>query len=229
MLPRVIIYNAVSLDGRIDRFDANLGLYYSLASRWREDATLVGAGTLQGAYSEEQIAASDKEFIEPLNPKRKDKRPLLIVPDSRGRIRCWNLLRKEPYWRNAVALCSGATPKSYLEYLRKRHVEYIVKGKDHVNLKAALEELNTRYKIKVVRVDSGGTLNGALLRAGLVSEVSMLVHPQLVGGISTNSIFRELDSKSSEELINLRLVHVEKIKNLVWLRYKVISGFKEKR
>ena len=33
----------------------------------------------------------------------------------------------------------------------------------------------------VVRVDSGGALNGALLRAGLVNELSLLVHPVLVG------------------------------------------------
>ncbi|HEX6020785.1 MAG TPA: dihydrofolate reductase family protein [Solirubrobacter sp.] len=33
----------------------------------------------------------------------------------------------------------------------------------------------------VVRVDSGGALNGALLAAGLVDEISLLVHPLLVG------------------------------------------------
>jgi 2,5-diamino-6-(ribosylamino)-4(3H)-pyrimidinone 5'-phosphate reductase len=33
----------------------------------------------------------------------------------------------------------------------------------------------------VVRVDSGGALNGALLRAGLVDELSLLVHPVLAG------------------------------------------------
>ena len=33
----------------------------------------------------------------------------------------------------------------------------------------------------VVRVDSGGVLNGALLAAGLVNEISLLVHPLLVG------------------------------------------------
>ena len=32
-----------------------------------------------------------------------------------------------------------------------------------------------------MRVDSGGALNGALLRAGLVDEISLLVHPVLVG------------------------------------------------
>ena len=32
-----------------------------------------------------------------------------------------------------------------------------------------------------VRVDSGGVLNGALLQAGLVDEISLLVHPLLVG------------------------------------------------
>jgi 2,5-diamino-6-(ribosylamino)-4(3H)-pyrimidinone 5'-phosphate reductase len=35
--------------------------------------------------------------------------------------------------------------------------------------------------VGVVRVDSGGALNGALLQAGLVDEISLLVHPLLVG------------------------------------------------
>jgi riboflavin biosynthesis pyrimidine reductase len=49
MLPRVILHNAVSVDGRIDWFTPDIGQFYELASRWSEDATLTGSDTLLSA------------------------------------------------------------------------------------------------------------------------------------------------------------------------------------
>ena len=46
MRPKVILYNAVSADGRLDWFEIDLGSYYGLISRWNEGATLAGSGTL---------------------------------------------------------------------------------------------------------------------------------------------------------------------------------------
>jgi hypothetical protein len=38
LLPRIILHNVVSLDGRMDWFTPGVGLFYELASRWQEDA-----------------------------------------------------------------------------------------------------------------------------------------------------------------------------------------------
>ena len=46
MLPRVIVHNAVSVDGRLDGFVPDLGLYYDVIGGWEEDATLVGSETI---------------------------------------------------------------------------------------------------------------------------------------------------------------------------------------
>lgn len=220
MLPRVILFNAVSLDGRTTGFPADLGQFYGLASHWKEDATLVGAGTILGS-GDEAPPEDESAFVPPqVNPD--DTRPLLVIPDSRGRVRSWHALLQWPYWRDAVALVSRSTPEEYLSYLRKRHVGYIVAGDDHVDLRLALDELNARYGTKVVRADSGGTLNGVLLRAGLVDEVSILIYPCLVGGTTQQSIFRAPDLPSMEGVIGLKLVHHEKLDgDAVWLRYEV--------
>jgi 2,5-diamino-6-(ribosylamino)-4(3H)-pyrimidinone 5'-phosphate reductase len=75
-----------------------------------------------------------------------------------------------------------------------------------------------------VRVDSGGTLNGVLLRAGLVDEVSLLVNASLVGGTTPRSIFQAPDLISSQGVIPLKLTHVEQMEgDVVWLRYDVIK------
>ena len=42
--PRVIIHNLISLDGRLDGFPADAGLYYEMASRLPHQAVLTGSG-----------------------------------------------------------------------------------------------------------------------------------------------------------------------------------------
>ena len=102
-------------------------------------------------------------------------------------------------------------------------MEYIIAGDDHVDLRAALEELNARHGVKVVRVDSGGTLNGVLLRAGLVDEISVLINPCLVGGTTPRSFFRAPDLTSPEGVIQLEMIHFEQLEgDVVWLRYDVV-------
>ena len=221
MLPRVVLHNAVSVDGRIDGFSVDMGLYYGLVGIWREDATLVGSGTILAIAEAEPDGENAPELV-PNDPN--DQRALMVVPDSAGRIRTWDWLRKQPYWRDVVVLCSNSTPAEYLEYLKGRQIDCIVAGEDRVDLRAALEEVRSRYGVRSVRVDSGGTLNGALLRAGLVDEVSVLISPALVGGLSPRSLFRAPDLQPSETNIPLRLSHLEKRDgDHVWLRYEVVK------
>jgi 2,5-diamino-6-(ribosylamino)-4(3H)-pyrimidinone 5'-phosphate reductase len=225
MLPRVILYNGVSLDGRMDWYAGDVGLYYEVAAHWEVDAMLSGSETMVAAFAAEEPPMQDEEVPEAPERAPDDPRPLLVVVDSRGRFRHWRRMLKVPYWRDGVALCSQATPQSYLDYLQQSQVDYILAGGDHVDLRAALEELNARYGVRVVRVDSGGVLNGALLRAGLVDEVSVLVHPSLVGGTSPRSIFVAPDLTSPDGVISLKLTHVEQIRDdNLWLRYDVVGN-----
>lgn len=125
-----------------------------------------------------------------------------------------------------MALCSKSTPREYLHYLKERHIDHIIAGEDLVDLKAALLELNDRYKVKVVRVDAGGTLNGILLCHGLVAEVSVLVYPSMTTG--KRGIFRALElpntKDGSKNAISLDLMRAKQLKvSAVWLRYKVKS------
>ena len=214
MRPRVIVHNAVSLDGKITGFDVDMGRYYGLASTWKEDATLCGSGTVLAAPEgrvREKGEGVPKRKVDP-----KDKRPLLVVADGRGRVRCWNMLLGAGFWRDGIALCSRQTPTSHIEYLRRREVSRVVAGDKQVDLASALTLLHSRYHVRTVRVDSGGTLNAALLGAGLVDEVSLLVHPALAG-TSARPLFA--DAKPLKG--SFRLFHNERLPGgLVWLRYR---------
>lgn len=89
-------------------------------------------------------------------------------------------------------------------------------------MRAALEELNARYGVKVVRADCGGTLNGVLLREGLVDEVSLLISPSLVGGTEVRSIFIAPELEAARGVIDLSLRRMERLEgDVVWLLYQV--------
>ncbi len=234
MLPRVIIHNAVSMNGQTTGFPVDLGLYYGLVSRWKENATLAGADTLLAAAREFQMEedenAPDKDprkrcadcapDFPPPDPK--DPRPLLVVPDSRGRIKFWNSLRQQPYWRGVLVLCSHSTPRKHIKYLENGGIKYRVLGEKRVDLKAALEMLRTEFRAKTIRVDSGGALNTALLQAGLVNEVSLLIHPCVPGKGPAHAFFQMPISKADVPPLNLRLVHYEKLKGgILWIIYRI--------
>lgn len=219
-LPRMVLHNAISLDGRTTGFPVDLCLFYGLVSRWNEDATLTGSETILASGVTPDDAG---EPAPPWKAQPGDRRPLLVVPDSRGRIRSWNHLRSEPYWRDVLVLCTRSTPQEYLAYLDQSSVPYLIRGETQVDLPGALAELYDRYGVRLVRVDSGGTLNGLLLEAGLVDELSLLVHPCLVGGPSPNPLFRPPDGAAPEgDPLPAKLTHLERLADdVVWLRYDV--------
>jgi len=230
MIPLVILYNAVSLDGRITGFDADVELYYELASKWDVDAVLMGSNTVLtgfGVKAGETIPESDDAF-QPREKDPDDKRPILVVPDSKGQIRIWSEILKLPYINDVLVLCSRSTPREYLDFLDERYIDYLVVGYQQVDLENALEELNTKFGVKKVRVDSGGVLNGILLRQGLADEIHLLVHPELVGGTINNSIFQTPGTDDELESIKLYLEGMEKIKDdIIYLRYRILDGMFE--
>jgi 2,5-diamino-6-(ribosylamino)-4(3H)-pyrimidinone 5'-phosphate reductase len=251
MLPRVLLHVAASLDGRTDWIDVDLGLHYGLAARWQPDCMLTGADTIladpgyapeadgrdEAAGTSGETAAAEQpgspEGVGPrgaggqpetTSPDGAAVRPRLVVVDSRGRVHNWSSLRHVPFWREPTALCSRSTPAEYLRYLERRGVEAIVAGDARVDLRAALEQLADRFGVRRVEVDSGGALHGALLRAGLVDEVSLLVHPALVGGSSARWWYPAADLRGSEGAVPLRLTDVQKVGDgVVWLRYDVVA------
>jgi len=101
-------------------------------------------------------------------------------------------------------------------------VETIIAGEEHVDYRLALVELRANHGVEVVRVDSGGALIGALLRSGLVDEVSVLAHPFLCGSAPELSFFRP-GNEPRPEVISLALRAVEvPCNDIVWLRYDVV-------
>ena len=221
MKPKVILYTAASLDGQTTGFSVDMGLFYSLAQRWGENASLVGCDTLLNAPDE--IPEDEASEVSTITPSADDSRPILVVPDSRGRLKSWRYWREQLYWKDFISLCTRSTPPEHVEYLKRNGIKTITAGKEHVDYRQALDVLHRQFGTTAVRVDSGGTLNGVLLRAGLVDELHLLVHPTLVGGITQKTFFRDANLEQAGE-IALRFLgselHSERI---LLLSYAVVK------
>jgi 2,5-diamino-6-(ribosylamino)-4(3H)-pyrimidinone 5'-phosphate reductase len=205
--PRVIVHAAVSLDGKIDGFEPDVGTYYDLIPIWDEDATLCGSETILAATPE-----PDPPDAEPTAGSGSSERPLLAVIDSRGRVRSWNVLLRAGHWRAGLAFCSEQTEGEHLDYLERQGVEAVLAGETRVDLGRALEALSERG-VETLRVDAGPTLNGIALRAGVVDELSLLVHP--VVAVEGRPFADRLDATGPLRLIDA----ARRGEGLVWLRY----------
>jgi 2,5-diamino-6-(ribosylamino)-4(3H)-pyrimidinone 5'-phosphate reductase len=224
MLPKVIIFDNISLDGRIDGFDIDNELYYQQASEWSLDAVLMSSNALLKRFQLKDGDLNEETEFKLDDTNENDNKPLLIVPDNRGNIRIWEKVLKTPFFRDILVLCSRSTPQEYLDFLEESYIKYMVIGYDEVNLGTALEELNVQFGIKNLRVESGGKLNGLLLRDDLVDEVCVLIYPNLVGGKSSDSIYIAPDLNSKEETLDLKLLKMEKLKNeIILLHYRIMK------
>jgi 2,5-diamino-6-(ribosylamino)-4(3H)-pyrimidinone 5'-phosphate reductase len=205
----VIVHTAVSLDGKIDGFEPDIGVYYDLIATWDEDATLCGSETILAAAPD-----PDPPDAAPTAESKDDDRPLLAVIDSRGRVRSWRSLLAASHWSKGLAFCSEKTPPEHLAYLKRAGVDAAIHGEERVDLARALDELAERGAA-TARIDAGPTLNGLALRAGLVDELSLLVHPAIAG--EGRPFVDRLGTTA-----RLRLSAEERRGDgLVWLRYRV--------
>jgi 2,5-diamino-6-(ribosylamino)-4(3H)-pyrimidinone 5'-phosphate reductase len=184
--------------------------YYDLIPTWEEDVTLCGSETILAAAPQLDLP----EAPPVPDPDEGDRRPVLAIVDSRGRVRSWGHLLGAPHWRAGLAVCSESTPAEHLAYLDRHNVDVLIAGEDRVDLKAALAALADRGAT-TVRIDAGPTLTTLAVRTGVVDEVSLLVHPVLAA--AGRSFVDELDAA-----VELRLLaSEERAAGLVWLRYAV--------
>jgi 2,5-diamino-6-(ribosylamino)-4(3H)-pyrimidinone 5'-phosphate reductase len=207
--PKVVVHVAVSLDGATTGFTPDLGRFYGLLPTWAEDVTLVGADT---------ILAQEAALADAPMPGPTAGAPRLAVVDGRRRVSAWPALRDCGHWSGVLAIRAGpaAAGDAGRDTPEELHAGADAAGR--VDLAAALDALGTQLGARVVRVDSGGALTGALLRAGLVDEVSLLVHPVLAGDGGD----RRWWGDDRPPRADLEPIGVEAADGITWLRYRVL-------
>ena len=241
-LPKVIITTTASIDGRITLSrDARL-IQPEAAQRW---ATMKpdGADELLGSRRAEHGATVTIEgsgsFVDddgpplvlpvpelPESELRRDviprRTPLwFVVADSRGRVD-WSFTGDDT--TSLLILVCDATPLAYLQLLRDKGIGYLHAGREQVDLEEGLAKIAAVLGAHTVVADSGGMFNAALLRAGLVDEIDVVILPGLIGGTGTPSIMdgNPLGSRGlpiRTELIDAQITPT----GMVRTRYRVIN------
>ena len=231
--PHVTVYNEISLDGKITGFDGDGVRYYARGLRWPSDAILMGSVTAE-AFGPNESAAEQERELPPLEAVGlppgfaelvHEPRPVLVVPDSRGRIRSWRHAQAQPWYDRIVVLVSRSTPDDYLSYLDRRGVAHLTAGEDRVDLAHALSLLASEHGVGSIRTDAGGALNGALLTARLVDRVAVVVAPAIGADPEAQTLFR-LPGRLTAGAA-LRLVESEVLDDgALWLVYEVPTGIR---
>jgi RibD domain-containing protein len=250
--PRVVVSVSTSVDGKValrrDRvlMDPQESLTWQsmrppgadaidqarsaqLADLYHPQAFLEGSGSLvastagpppalTGAVSESpEVLYSD--FLPEEIAGRPGHESWFTVVDSRGRVR-WTMKRGNG--ADLLVLVARATPVAYLAYLRRERIPYLVAGEQRVDLAVALTRMRERLAVTCVVSTAGGGLNGALLRAGLVDEIQLLVLPAAIGGANTPTLFDGPALAGGEHPTRLRLLSTQvEDDGALWLRYEV--------
>lgn len=216
---KTIMHNSISLDGSFINFDIDMGLHYQLASRFKADAHLIGSETVR-AGGELYGIPSEKEsdFVK---PERDAGLPYWIIVDSKGKTKgLLHTCRSFEFCKDVIVLISRETDADFIDYLKERNYDYLICGDRRVNLRVAYDALAEKYKINTIMVDSGPTLNGMLVDAGLIDEISLLVFPVLVGK-GSDKLLSQINIKNHN--VSLKLLDQENLdKGLVSLRYQVL-------
>ena len=207
---KVIIHNAISLDGFKIGLDIDIDKYGKFYDNINEDITLYGSGTIIKAGFESD--GLHDFYIQ--QPDHDDKRPSLAVIDSMGRVDCWRALSQSGHWKDFYALVSKNTNQAYISKLIRIGVQPVVTGVEKVDLRKVIDILGYQFCHKVCRLDSGGFLNGLLLDLGLVDEVSLIVYPIISenrgDAFAITNRMRRFTLKEGKPLGN----------GVVWLRYE---------
>jgi len=217
MKPKVILHNSISVDGSLSFFEPNMELHYRIAGMFKPDVHLIGSNTITAGIALYGDGVPPENTSDFKKQQRDNTLPLWVVVDSTGKLEgMLHTCRRFDMCRDVIVFVSQATPQRYLRYLDERQYEYNSIGRRSVDLREALELLSMHYHAKTILTDTGRILGNLLLNQGLIDQISLLIHPVIVGKKS----YRMFDDIEKNHEISL--VKFERLeKQYVWVLYDV--------
>lgn len=232
MRPRIICHMMVSLDGRIhpSRWTASPDggrddwskVYERVHEVLAGDAWLVGRVTMaEMSKAEAHPPAGPVSVERPCHLARRGAGSYALAIDSSGKL---HFAKPDVGGDPVVVLLGRDVPDSHLAELASDGVSYLVAESEPMDVRAMLEVLGHELGIHRVLLEGGGHVNGSLLAAGLVDEISLLVAPAIDGGDGITGVFDAGPARLAGKA-RLSLDAVETLEHgLVHLRYKVEAG-----
>jgi 2,5-diamino-6-(ribosylamino)-4(3H)-pyrimidinone 5'-phosphate reductase len=224
MKPHVICHMMASLDGRIitQRWgqQPDTSLYETTGARFDSQAWLCGRVTLEKDFTkgrQPEIRPDDTvpdrhDFVADTNATS-----FAVAVDASGKLGWESGYIDDDH---IIAVLSEQVGDEYLAYLRRQGVSYIFGGAKELDFVAVLDKLGRLFPIHTLLLEGGGHINGSLLKAGLVDELSLLHYPVIDGAASSPTVFEQGSQPAPAAPLHLR--HVEQLANgVLWLRYDI--------
>jgi len=224
MKPYVICHMIMSLDGRIvssqwQLSPAGRSEYEATAATYQFNAWMCGRVTMAGfangtppASTAAAPAISKTDYIVP-HPQTS----FAIALDPAGKL-YW--ARNEIGGDHLITVLAEKVSTDYLAHLRTAGTSYLFAGPDRIDLKMVLDKLASAFQIKTLLLEGGGKINGSMLRAGLIDELSILVAPFADGSSGTPTLFDTLGGATDLPGTRWKLRSIERrADDIVWLRY----------
>ena len=227
--PRVICHMLSSLDGRIVTEGWPLSgegrkQYELVHATYEPDGWLCGRVTMQLHFA--SGVRDDAEVAREYDGPRRDDfvaagehDSFAFVVDPRGKLH-WD--SGEVAGDHVVAICNERVSDDYLSALRGRGVSYILAGSGDIDLPLALDRIGARFGVRTLMLEGGGGINGSMLRAGLVDEISVLVAPVVDGRVGTPALFDVEGASMSPRRLALESVE-QRADDILWMRYRVAA------
>jgi 2,5-diamino-6-(ribosylamino)-4(3H)-pyrimidinone 5'-phosphate reductase len=226
--PRVICHMMTSVDGRIVvdgwPLSAEARQQYDLVhASYEPDAWICGRVTMEPfakrVRSEEEVARERDTAAAPRDDFRApgDYDSFAFAIDAHGRL-AWE--SNDVDGDHVVAILSERVSDEYLAFLRERGVSYLFAGSRDVDLSVALEKIGAHFEVRTLMLEGGGRINGGMLRAGLIDEVSLLLAPVADARIGTPALFDDDGEDIAPRDLALEAVE-RRADDMLWLRYRV--------
>lgn len=182
----------MSLDGRISSSRWQLSPegrseYEATAAAYQSNAWMCGRVTMAGFAH----GAPPSPAATPALPKTDYIAPhsqesFAIALDPAGKL-YW--ARNEIGGDHLITVLTEKVSPHYLAHLRAAGISYLFAGPDRIDLRMVLDKLASAFPIKTLLLEGGGKINGSMLQAGLIDELSILIAPFADGSNGTPTLF----------------------------------------
>ena len=199
-------------------------LYEDCHNSYKSQAWMVGRVTMEKDFTEGRKPQLGKQSVKISRTHYvgdPSASSFAIAVDPSGKLG-WN--SNEIDGDHVIEILTESVSDEYLQHLQDNEVSYVFAGKDQIDFRIALEQLYSIFKIETLMLEGGGHINGSLLSAGLIDEVSILILPLADGMVNTPTTFELTGDTLRAKATRLRLADVAKLDHdVVWLKYSVTN------
>lgn len=177
--------------------------------RARSSAIMTGAGTVLADDPQLSVRVEELSACQLQSQPDTVKQPLRVIIDSHLSMQSDARMLKLP---GKTIIFTASKSKSPIPMLETAGAEviYLPNQSRDVDLPAACQMLAEEYEINEVLIETGATLSGAMLRAGLIDEMKIYMAPILMGnkarGLFDLPNIECLDQHISLDIVDIRAV-----------------------